>query len=96
MRLLKRYVQNCDTLEDLEMNVISKLNQGEELANAIVLQAVKDYRDAVKKLSRGRRNDAAQQTRDECLRFFRSVWFTQLTAIEPELLIKKLDEEAGT
>lgn len=75
------------------MSVVTKLDPYEELANAIVLQAVKDYRDAVRKLSRGRKNDAAQQTKDECLRFFRSVWFSQLTEVDPEFLIRKLDEE---
>lgn len=75
------------------MSVVKKSDPYEELANAIVLQAVKDYRDAVKKLSRGRKNDAAQQTKDECLRFFRSAWFAQLTEVDPEFLIRKLDEE---
>lgn len=63
------------------------------LANAIVLQAVKDYRDAMKKLSRGRKNVTAESTRDECLRFFRSGWFGILTELDPEYLIRKLDEE---
>jgi hypothetical protein len=75
------------------MSVNRTNNPYEELANAIVLQAVKDYRDALKKLSRGRKNEAAQQTKEQCLRFFRSGWFSQLTEIEPEFLIRKLDEE---
>ena len=65
----------------------------ENLANAIVLSAVKDYREASKKLARGRRNKEAQQTKDECLRFFRSKWFTVLTSVDPEFLIEKLDKE---
>ena len=65
----------------------------QELANAIVLGAVKDYRAAVKKLARGRKNTEAQQMKDECLRFFRSGWFGQLTSLDPEMLIRKLDEE---
>lgn len=67
----------------------------QELANAIVLGAVKDYRAAVKKLARGRKNTEAQQMKDECLRFFRSGWFGQLTSLDPEMLIRKLDEEAA-
>ena len=54
------------------MSKNSNLNPYEELANAIVLQAVRDYREANKKLSRGRKNRDAQDTKDECLRFFRS------------------------
>ena len=65
----------------------------EQLANAIVLAAVRDYRDANRKLSRGRKNQAAHETKEECLRFFRSGWFKALTEIDPEYLIKKLDEE---
>lgn len=67
----------------------------QELANAIVLGAVKDYRAAVKKLARGRKNTEAQQMKDECLRFFRSGWFGQLTSLDPEMLIRKLDEEVA-
>lgn len=54
----------------------------EELANAIVLQAVKDYRNAV-----------LQQDMNEIERFFRSGWFGFLTTIAPEVLIHNLKEE---
>ena len=74
------------------MSKNSNLNPYEELANAIVLQAVRDYREAVKKLSRGKNRDA-QDTKDECLRFFRSKWFSLLTDLDPEFLIRRLDEE---
>lgn len=63
------------------------------LANAIILQAVKDYRDAIKKLSRGRVNKDAEIKKQEILNFFRSEWFGVLTEIDPEMLIRKLDEE---
>ena len=75
------------------MSKDNNLNPYEVLANAIVLQAVKDYRDANKKLSRGRKNREAWYTKDECLHFFRSGWFGTLTEIDPEYLIRKLDEE---
>lgn len=65
------------------------------LANAIILQAVKDYRDAIKKLSRGRVNKDAEIKKQEVLNFFRSDWFGVLTEIDPEMLIRKLDEEVG-
>ena len=63
------------------------------LANAIILQAVKDYRDAIKKLSRGRVNKDAEIKKQDILNFFRSDWFGVLTEIDPEMLIRKLDEE---
>lgn len=68
-------------------------NPYQNLADAIILQAVTDYRKANKKLARGRKNSEAQIMKDECLEFFRSKWFSSLTDVDPEFLIKKLDEE---
>lgn len=65
------------------------------LANEIVLQAVKDYRNANKKLSKGRKNKDAEIKKNEVLGFFRSGWFGVLTELDPEMLIRKLDEEVS-
>ena len=54
----------------------------ENLANAIVLQAVKDYR---------LHDDEKELVSIE--RFFRSGWFNTLTSIDPEMLISKLRKE---
>ena len=59
----------------------------ENLANAIVLQAVKDYRDALKRLKKKPGNQTAE-------RFFRSGWYKALTSVDGEYLIQKLREEA--
>ena len=53
------------------MSTASSMDPYQELANAVVLQAVKDYRDAVKKLSRGKTNTAEEQMKNECERFFK-------------------------
>lgn len=66
----------------------------ENLTNAIVLQSVKDYRYALKRLAKHPRNDSALYTKREVERFFRSEWYTSLTTVDPEMLIKKLNEEA--
>ena len=58
------------------------MNPYEELANAIVLQAVKDYR---------LHDDEQELASIE--RFFRSGWFGVLTRIDPEMLISKLRKE---
>ena len=58
------------------------MNPYEELANAIVLQAVKDYR---------LHDDEQELASIE--RFFRSSWFSTLTNINPEMLISKLRKE---
>jgi len=65
----------------------------EKLANAIILQAVKDYRFALKRLEKYPRNDSARYTKGEIERFFHSGYFTTLTSLDPEMLIKKLHEE---
>ena len=75
------------------MSKDNNLDPYEQLANAIVLQAVRDYREANKKLHGRRRNKEAEITKDECLRFFRSGWFQALTSVDAEYLIRKLDQE---
>ena len=58
------------------------MNPYEELANAIVLQAVKDYRLT---------DDEAKLAEIE--RFFRSGWFGVLSKVDPEYLIRNLRKE---
>lgn len=65
----------------------------ESLANAIILQAVKDYRDARKKRKYHPKNKEAKLIIEDCERFFRSDWFAALTSVNGELLITKLQEE---
>lgn len=65
----------------------------ERLANAIVLKAVKDYRHALKRLKKYPENEDALYTKFEVERFFRSDWYTLLTTVDPETLIKRLNEE---
>ena len=67
----------------------------EALGNAVVLQAVKDYRDAVKKLSRGRTNVAAESMKNECERFFTSNYFNLFTSLDGKMLLSQLQKEAG-
>lgn len=65
----------------------------EKLANAIVLQAVKDYRTALKRVARHPKDRDGLSTKNECERFFRSGWFGILTGIDPEMLMRKLQME---
>lgn len=65
----------------------------ENLANAIILQAVKDYRVARKKLKRNPKNKDAKLMVEDCERFFCSDWFGQLTSVNGKMLLKKLQEE---
>ena len=65
----------------------------EDLANAIVLQAVKDYREALKKLKKNPNNLKADYTKFEVELFLSSPWYRFLTDLDPELLIERLKEE---
>ena len=65
----------------------------QNLANAIVLSAVKDYRDALKRLNKKPNNKLAADERDDIERFFRSGYFAILTEIDPEYLIDRLNKE---
>ena len=65
----------------------------ENLANAIILQAVKDYRMALKGLKANPRNRTAQAEKAEIERFFRSQWYSSLTDVDGEMLILSLQKE---
>ena len=65
----------------------------EALANAIILQAVKDYRAAREKVRYHLKNKEAKLIVEDCERFFRSDWFTSLTSLDGEALLRKLQEE---
>ncbi len=65
----------------------------ENLANAIVLQAVTDYRTALKKIKANPRNKDAINEALDLEKFFRSGWYHTLTSVDGEFLIRKLQEE---
>ena len=65
----------------------------ENLANSIILQAVKDYREARKKLKKRPKNEDAKLMISDCEAFFRSDWYRALTDVDGEMLIRKLREE---
>ena len=59
---------------------MDKVEAYQNLANAIIIQACEDYKT-------GEIND------DSFERFCRSEWFSILTKVDPEYLIKKMDKE---
>ena len=69
-------------------------NNYENLANAIILQAAKDYRKALRTLSLNPHNRSAQYECRSIESFFRSGWYKALTSVDGEYLIQKLREEA--
>ena len=67
----------------------------EELAQAIILQAVKDYRKVLKML--GRRPDSFLWLKEKrsCEAFFHSSWFSVLTGVDPDQILDGLRKEAA-
>ena len=67
----------------------------EELANGIVLQAVKDYR-ASRRLARKRKTAREARMRiREVEMFFRSRWFCQLSDVDGSTILYNLRREAA-
>lgn len=67
----------------------------ESLALNIVVQAAKDYRKALRDLRKDPDDFDASVNMDDCERFFRSVWCETIISVDPEILMKKLQKEAG-
>lgn len=71
----------------------------QEIANAIILQAISDYRRALDGKIYGKINgkDKVRLTPEDiiedCEKFFRSKYFQLLTTVNGEYLIKKLRKE---
>ena len=70
-----------------------ELDPYQELANAIVIMAAKDYRRALRIQRRNPGSHAAKIRIDEIERFFRSEWCMVLTAVDGNALIARLKEE---
>jgi len=62
----------------------------QSLANAIIEQAAKDYRIALRYHFKHPGNTRYQQNVCEIERFFRSDWYTALTDVEGEYLIREI------
>jgi len=67
-------------------------NAYENLANAVILQAVSDYRNALRRFRHtGKENSAMEELES----FFLSSWYECLTNLDGKYLVKKLREEAN-
>jgi hypothetical protein len=65
----------------------------ESLANAIVMQAVKDYRTALLHLQERPDNREYKIEVASLERFFRSDWYGEITNLNAEYLIRRVNEE---
>ena len=67
----------------------------EDLANAIVLTAVEDYRESLRILSLNPNNHYAVGEAHSIERFFRSGYFGILTRLDPEMLVSRLKKDVS-
>ena len=67
----------------------------EDLAQAVILSAVKEYRRALKCLRINPENREWIRKKTECERFFRSWWFGVLTDADPAVILDGLKKEAA-
>ena len=65
----------------------------ENFANAIIVQAVKDYARAIRAIAKNKNSIDAKKTEKEVLSFLHSEWFAMLTDINPDILINKIHKE---
>ena len=63
------------------------------LANAIIVQAAKDYRQALRKQKKDPDNASALLCIEDVEQFFRSDWYRILTTVDGELLIREIRKE---
>lgn len=63
------------------------------LGNAIIFQAVKDYRAASKSLVRFPNSESAKSRVRELEQFFYSELFSAITEADPDMIIAKLKQE---
>lgn len=73
---------------------MSDITNYENLANAIILQAAKDYIHAIRTVKR--RKNAEEPLREalEIEAFFHAPWYGMLTQVDPDYLIDRLRKEA--
>ena len=74
------------------MKVVGEQEAWENLANAIVLSAVKDYKVALIRLKRHPDSRSAADDVKRQEKFFYSSWYETLTDLDPDYLIRKLKE----
>lgn len=66
----------------------------QKLAGAITVQAVEDFRKSLRHLAIGKGNlDLDIREIRDVIRFVNSKWFTTLTSVDPDIVIKRLQEE---
>ena len=71
-------------------------DQWEELAQAIILQAAEDYRNALKGMQEEPEKRKHLKRKTECEHFFRSEWFRVLSKVNPDMIPDRIRKEMET
>lgn len=74
------------------MKVVSEREAYENLANAIVLSAVNDYKSALIRQKRNPDSVSAAEDVKHLEKFFYSDWYEMLTNLDASYLIRKMKE----
>lgn len=82
-------MKNCGTIHSGS----GKINRYQLLANAVILQAVKDYRMYYRKLQRNPKCDTAMYEVERLEKFFYGGWFKRLTTIDGKWLVERIKKE---
>lgn len=72
--------------------MVATITHYENLANAIVVQAIQDYKAAKKVLRKNPNHILAKRDVADVERFFRSKWYRLLTNVDASYLMERIDE----
>lgn len=80
----------------IRKQAVEGVSPWQKLANAIVKQAVADYRMEQARIQANPHNsEIAKAEIGKLERFFRSQWFVVLTAVDGQLVLSRLKKEAA-
>lgn len=74
------------------MKIVDKREAYENLANEIIISAVKDYKRALIRQRRRAESERARRDVEELEKFFFSEWYEVLTNLDPSYVIRKMKE----
>lgn len=90
----RRYLRR--SREETSQAEINRANDPYQLlASEVIIRAVKDYRNALRRLKRRPDNVTAKITKDDCEAFFTSEQFMMMTRLNGEKLMEILKKEIG-
>lgn len=82
--------RKCDAIKYTEVHNAD--NAYIDLANEIILFAIKDYKLSKKAWEKNKENYEAEDRIREVRNFFGSSWFSELCELDPDYLLRKIDE----